>query len=432
MIANQVKKIFRENLSGAAALGHAVVIGGGIAGMSAAQILARYFEHVTIIERDCSRSESEFRQGAPQARHAHTLLPPGQTILERLFPGLGDELLAKGAVGINSEHDTAFYKEGAWQRPNPNPIEVSVISSRPLLEALIYQHLADRPAIRFMEGYEATGLEVDEAGGRVTGVRLRQRYAPSSLEISLAADLVIDASGRNSGASRWLDSLGYGTPGEETVNAFTGYASRIYRRPAEFGASWKSLYIRPSVSESRRGGIMLPLEGDRWHVTLIGMEHDYPPTGEDEFMKFARSLPTPTLYQAILDAEPLTNISGYRNTANRVCYYDRMPRFLEGFLVTGDAVYTLNPVYALGMTASVMGSMALERSLKEQLRQYPEGDLTGLARRFQKRLGQAVDRLWEIAIEEDLLWSGTEVKENLLPKGHIVPARKLNAVPMMA
>jgi 2-polyprenyl-6-methoxyphenol hydroxylase-like FAD-dependent oxidoreductase len=432
MIANQVKKILGENLSGAKTLGHAVVIGGGIAGLSAAQILARYFKRVTIVERDCSRSESGFRQGAPQARHAHTLLPAGQTILERLFPGLCDELLAKGALGIKSELDTAFYKEGAWQKPNPNPNGVSIISSRPLLEALIYQRLADRPAIRFMEGFEVVGLEVDEEGRRVTGVRLRQRHAPGSMEISLAADLVVDASGRSSGASRWLESLGYESPRQEMVDAFTGYASRIYRRPAEFAAGWKSLYIRPSVSESRRGGIMLPLEDDRWHVTLIGMAHDYPPTGEDEFLKFARSLPTQTLYQAIRDAEPLTNISGYRNTANRVRYYDRLPRYLEGFLVTGDAVYTLNPVYALGMTASVMGSMALERSLKEQLRQNAGEDLIGLARRFQKRLSQAVDRLWEMATEEDLLWPGTEVKENLLPKRHNVPARDLNAVPLMA
>jgi len=316
MIANQVKKISRENLSGAKTLGHAVVIGGGIAGLSAAQIL--------------------------------------------------------------------------------------------------------------------TGLEVDEAGRRVAGVRLRQRHAPGSTEILLAADLVVDASGRSSGASRWLESLGYETPGEETVNAFTGYASRIYRRPAEFAAGWKSLYIRPSVSESRRGGIMLPLEGNRWHVTLIGMAQDYPPTGEDAFLNFARSLPTQTLYNVIKDAEPLTNISGYRNTANCVRHYDRLPRYLEGLLVTGDAVYMLNPVYALGMTAAAMGSLALERSLKEQLRRNPSDDLSGLARRFQKRLSQVVDQLWQMATTEDLFWPGTEVKEDFMPVQSGTPVREFKAVPLMA
>jgi 2-polyprenyl-6-methoxyphenol hydroxylase-like FAD-dependent oxidoreductase len=432
MIASQVKKKSLANLADGVALGHAVVIGGGIAGLSAARILTRYFERVTIIDRDRSRSEYEFRKGAPQARHAHTLLPPGQTILERLFPGLGEELLAKGAVAIDSEYETAVYKEGAWQKPNPAHNGITITSSRPLLETLIYRRLADHTAVHFLEGFEATGLEVDLDAKRVIGVRLRQRQAPGSQETILAADLVVDASGRGSAASCWLEGLGYASPREETINAFTGYASRIYRRPANFAADWKSLYIRPSVSESKRGAILIPLEGDRWHVTLIGMAHDYPPTGEDAFLEFARSLPTQTLYQAIKDAEPLTNISGYRSMANRARHYDRLPGYLEGFLVAGDAVYTLNPVYALGMTAAVLGILALERSLNEQLRRNPSGDLTGLAHKFQKRLSQAVGRLWQMATTEDLLWPGTEVKDDLIPVRHRIPAREFKAAPLMA
>jgi len=431
MIASQVKKNSLGKHSDVALLENAVVIGGGIAGLSAARILVGYFKHVTIIDRDRSLTASEFRPGVPQARHAHTLLPPGQTILERLFPGLGADLLSKGAVAINNENETAFYKEGAWQKQNPHQNGITISSSRPLLETLIYRRLTDHPAIRFLEGFEVTGLEVDLYAKRAIGVRLRKRQSPGSPQTILAADLIIDASGRSSAASQWLQSLGYPSPRDETINAFSGYASRIYRRPANFTAGWKSLYIRPSLSESKRGAILLPLEGDRWHVTLIGMDHDYPPTGEDGFLKFARSLPTQTLYQAIQNAEPLTNISGYRSMANRVRHYDRLPYYLEGFLVAGDAVYTLNPVYALGMTAAVMGSLALERSLKEQLRRNSSGDLSGLSRRFQTRLSQSVDRLWQMATAEDLLWPGTEVKDDLIPVRHNVPAREINTVPMM-
>ena len=37
------------------------------------------------------------RRGVPQGRHVHALLPRGAHILEELFPGLLDELVAAGA-----------------------------------------------------------------------------------------------------------------------------------------------------------------------------------------------------------------------------------------------------------------------------------------------------------------------------------------------
>ena len=62
---------------------HAVVIGGSIAGLTAARVLADTFARVTIVERDRFAEDFEFRSGAPQARHAHMLLPRGQAILEQ-------------------------------------------------------------------------------------------------------------------------------------------------------------------------------------------------------------------------------------------------------------------------------------------------------------------------------------------------------------
>ena len=91
--------------------GHAVVIGTGIAGLTAAQVLTAYFEEVTLVDRDEQVGSSEFRSGVPQARHAHTLLPLGQTILERIFPGLIDELLATGTIPVDNNHKIAFYNE---------------------------------------------------------------------------------------------------------------------------------------------------------------------------------------------------------------------------------------------------------------------------------------------------------------------------------
>jgi 2-polyprenyl-6-methoxyphenol hydroxylase-like FAD-dependent oxidoreductase len=237
-------------------------------------------------------------------------------------------------------------------------------------------------------------------------VRLRGRRGLAEHETRLAADLVVDASGRESQAPQWLANLGYTPPRETSIRAFAGYASRLYQRPAEFGRNWKTLYVRPTPPHGTRGGVIIPIEGDRWHVTLLSMAGDYPPTDEAGFLAFARSLPAPQFYEAIKAAEPLTMIYGYRRTESRVRHYDQLPRYLEGFLVCGDAAYSLNPVYAQGMTAAVLGSLALEQCLRAQQRQ---GDLSGLPKAFQTQLSRVVADPWQMVTREDGRWPATEV-----------------------
>ena len=76
--------------------GHAIVIGGSIAGLLTARVLTNHFAQVTIIERDVLPDSADFRKGAPQARHAHGLLVRGQQIMESYFPGLSAELVHNG------------------------------------------------------------------------------------------------------------------------------------------------------------------------------------------------------------------------------------------------------------------------------------------------------------------------------------------------
>lgn len=397
---------------------HAVVIGGGIAGFTAARVLSDDFAHVTVVERDRLPDAPVRRHGVPQARHAHTLLPEGQQILEGLFPGLVDELLARGAVAMG-EGEQALFIAGRRQEWPRQGLDVWIAASRPLLETVIYRRMDVHPRIHVLQGYEATGLSVTEDGRRVRGVLLRSRENVYPTRTELAADLVVDASGQRSQAPEWLAALGYTPPRETTVDAFAGYASRIYRRPAGFQGSWKSLYVRPHRRTGTRGGLIVPLEGNRWHVTLIGMAGDYPPTDEEGFLAFARSLTTPDLYEAIKEATPLTKPYGYRSTGNRLRHYEALARHLEGFLVTGDAVYTMNPVYAQGMTLAAIAAQTLRQVLEAQRQR---ADLNGMAERFQKQLWQAVASEWRRATMEDQRWPGTVVSDGKQPeKGRARP-----------
>lgn len=76
---------------------HAIIIGGSLAGLLAARVLAKHFDRVTIVERDFFPEKPAPRPGIPQSGHLHILLNRGKIILEQLFPGWERELVAAGA-----------------------------------------------------------------------------------------------------------------------------------------------------------------------------------------------------------------------------------------------------------------------------------------------------------------------------------------------
>jgi 2-polyprenyl-6-methoxyphenol hydroxylase-like FAD-dependent oxidoreductase len=389
--------------------GDAVVIGGSITGLSAARILAGYFERVTILERDALPGPADFRPGVPQARHAHTLLPEGQTVFEQLFPGLTEELVTAGAVPVDAISEMAIFVDGAWRAPKNREAGRRVVFSRPLLEAALRGRLAAHPNVVFLASQDVVGLRADAGRGRVTGVRLRRRGALGDGVEEFPADLVFDASGRGSQAPRWLAGLGYAPPRETGFTTHTGYATRLYRRPAGFDEGWKILYIRPRPPAGTLGGLILPIEHGRWLVTLIGMARDYPPADIAGFEAFARRLPSPRFFEALRLAEPLDEPFGYQLTESRLRRFDRLPRYLDGFLVGGDAVMTLNPVYALGMTAAALGGLVLDECLQPR-RGHPAADrLPGLAGAYHARLNEKTARLWTKVTMEDARWPMVEL-----------------------
>ena len=74
----------------------AVVLGGSMAGLLAARVLAERFTTVVVVERDRLPDAPEPRRGVPQGKHIHGLLAGGQQAFEQLLPGLTQELEADG------------------------------------------------------------------------------------------------------------------------------------------------------------------------------------------------------------------------------------------------------------------------------------------------------------------------------------------------
>jgi 2-polyprenyl-6-methoxyphenol hydroxylase-like FAD-dependent oxidoreductase len=390
--------------------GQAIVIGGGMSGLMAAQVLSQHFAKVTIVDRDHLTESLEVRNGVPQARHPHTLMVRGQEILEQHFPGLTGDLIGQGALPIDASREVAFFVAGDWYKPTRHADTMAIAMSRPLLEMAIYRRVRANPRIQIRHAHEVVSISTDAQRQRVTGLVVHDRDGAPSVQTRLHADMVVDASGRQSQVPQWLQALGYTPADELTVNTFVGYSTRVYQKPADFAEDWKALYIRPTVKTGTRGGMIIPLEGNRWIVALLGASRDYPPTDEAGFMEFARSLPTPKLFEAIHHAEPLTKPIGYRRTDSRLRRYDQLPRYLDGLLVMGDAACILNPVHAQGITAAAIGSQALSENLQAHFNHHPAGDVRGLAAAFQKQLHHSLAELWNTIAHDDRRWPAAEVR----------------------
>ncbi len=382
---------------------HALVIGGSMAGLLAARVLSEHFERVTIIERDPLIDDAQPRKGVPQGRHAHGLLAGGAVILGKYFPDLFAALAQDGAVPLAAS-DIRRYQLGVWVAPVPGPVK-ALWQSRPFLEQHVRACLELRGNVRVLDACEVTRLRMNDE--RITGVILRHRSGEQREE-ELAANLVVDASGRGSRGPQWLASLGYGQVEETSVKIDVGYASRIYRCPDQLPTDWKVLFVLGTPPDNKRGGVIFPIEGGYWMVTLVGALRDYPPDDDAGFLEYARSLAQPELYEAIKEAEPITPITVYKYTANRWRHYERLSRLPEGFISMGDAVCGFNPVYGQGMSVAAIEAKTLNTCLREQQSCTGNNNLASFPQRFQKAIAKEIKTAWMLATGEDLRYPETE------------------------
>ncbi|MEU6167962.1 NAD(P)/FAD-dependent oxidoreductase [Streptomyces tanashiensis] len=371
---------------------HAVVIGGSLAGLLAARVLAEHAEKVTVVERDRYPEGPVARPGVPQGRHLHVLIAGGQQALDELLPGFMKELGELGAPKVGVPEDMVQWQNGKWYLRNSATAHFYT-GPRPQLEWLVRQRVLADPRIELVEGHETVGLTGDSS--RVRGVRLRERGAGGEKETRvLEADLVVDASGRSTKAADWLAGIGAEAPHEETLDTGLAYATRVYRAPEEDPHSdARGYYIVPNP-EQVYGGVVLPLGDGRHLVTLSGLRGDEPPTEEGAFEEYAKRLPHPVVSDWLSRAEPESPVYGFRKTANIRRRYDRPGRRPAGFLATGDALCAFNPIYGQGMAVAALSAVALRRALADPKR-------TPTTRLVQRALFDASKQAWDISAGAD-------------------------------
>ena len=372
----------------------AVVIGGSIAGLLIARVLADYFAQVIIVDKDKFSDIPKARRGVPQSVQPHVLFTKGYRILAELFPGIEQQLASNGAITIDWAREFQHFMEGKWGLTTEHPSDiVSVTCSRYFLEWTIRQELLKLSRVNFLEQSKVAGLVYDAAAERVKGL-----YLHSAAQLD--ADLVVDASGRSSNAPQWLRQIGL-TPAPETViNPFLGYATRRYRLPDNFQPDWKVMLISQTPPQDTRLGYLAQIEHGELIATLGGYGKDFPPLDNQGFIEFAQSLAQPQFYQAIANAVPTSPIYAHRATANRLRNYDKI-KLPKSFITLGDAVCALCPVYGQGMTVSALGAKTLQIWLNKSAANELDNN------RFQKQLARNNSFHWTLATSQDSRFPST-------------------------
>jgi 2-polyprenyl-6-methoxyphenol hydroxylase-like FAD-dependent oxidoreductase len=375
--------------------GHAIVIGGSIAGLFATRILSDYFETVTLIERDRLTDESGEHKSVPQSRHAHVLLAKGLEIASQLFPDLVDSLKNNGAIELDFGAEVRWHHFGGYKAQCPGSVNV-LSQSRSLLESQIRQRVAKLSNVICLSEHSVDGLLATPDSKQVIGVKLRSE-TQAEYPDRLSANLVVDATGRNSRTPQWLESLGYKRPEETEVLVKVGYTSRIYRRNTKDFKTRKGLIISANPPDGKRGGVMAPIEGDCLMVTLAGYLGDYPPTEDKAFLDFSRSLPAPDIYDSIADSEALSEPIPHKFPSSLRRHYEKLTGFPEGYLVFGDALCSFNPIFGQGMTVAALEAQTLDKCLQENSK-----NLKGLPRKFFAKAARVIDIPWSMATGEDI------------------------------
>jgi flavin-dependent dehydrogenase len=369
----------------------AVVVGGGIAGLFAARILADRFARVTVIERDRLPDGPEPRRATPQAPHSHVLGASGYQKVVRLFPGLDADLAAAGALPFDYFADCRTHA-GRWL-PRFSSGLVSRMGTRMLLELAIRRRLSDAANVVVRDGLRVDRIRV-EPDGRVRGVVLDDGTP-------IDADLVVDAAGLGSRTARLLASHGFGEVPEARVDLRSGTATQLFRPPEGAPPDWVAVFVR-ATDDNPRIGALTRIEGGLWRVSVSGLGGLYPKRGSDELLAFVGALPSPEIRDLLRDATPVSPVFYYGASFSRWLRYDRLARFPDGLVVVGDAVFHANPEHAQGMTFCLLAAEALGAALDASDRRI--ADRPGFSLDYQRRLARLYRPywVWNAAVELDI------------------------------
>ncbi|MGW7435212.1 NAD(P)/FAD-dependent oxidoreductase [Streptomyces sp. NPDC054849] len=375
---------------------HAVVIGGSMAGLLAAAVLAEHAT-VTIIDADTLPDSPAPRRGLPQARHVHVMWSGGARAIEDILPGITEDWTAAGAIRRSLPTDLVTKTAEGWI-PRFAEMQFNISCSRDLLDSVVRARVTALDGVSTLQQSRVRGLEGTSA--RITGVRVD---TPEEEGRYLPADLVVDASGRGSRARTWLQELGVSGIRQAEVDSGLVYATRIFEAPDGAHASGfpiVNVQSDPRVPVPGQTATIVPIENGQWQATLSGTRGGQPTGDPDAFIPFAKGIRDPIVGELLEGRKPLTDVAVTQGTANRRIYFEKVD-LPDGFFAVGDSVATFNPLYGQGMTVAAQGLLAVRALLRARGLSHP-----AFGREAQRAIAPQVATAWDLATSQDILYPG--------------------------
>jgi 2-polyprenyl-6-methoxyphenol hydroxylase-like FAD-dependent oxidoreductase len=378
----------------------ALVIGAGIAGLAAARALSDSFAQIVILERDKLTLDAAPRVGVPQGKQPHALLVGGQRALTDLYPRFLERLLKFG--GVAYDYTMARIEMSGFDPLPQRDLGIPIYSaSRPLIESVIRGELERTHNVALQEQSRVEALTLSDSGA-INGARYA---APGGAIRFISADLIIDASGRGVPTSRLLDATGRSHPETSSIGINIDYSTAIFAKPKDAPEDWLLLATMPKAPQERRGGLIMPIEGNQWLVTLTSRHSQSPPPATDaEFLAFAQTLRTRTIFNSIQSAERTSSIARYRFNGSQRVHWERLGCLPRGLLLLGDAACHFNPLFGQGMSVAAQQALLLKQLLTTAMDK--SDPLAWLQLNYFEKLAVVLDAPWSVAVS-DLIYPET-------------------------
>lgn len=382
----------------------AIVLGGGIAGLTAAIGLSEHFENVVLLERGAYGEQPTVRKHVTQGGHAHILLASGLLALQRIVPALCSALDDMGLAECDLTRDIRFCYDGRWLPRVSSGIPFRPCS-RPILEHLLLQATEARPNIQVRTGVTTTGLL---GSSTVRGARVVDESGNGE---DLEADLTVIAMGRGSKAVEWIEALSGETVPIDVVDPGLTYTSCTFEPPSGASDDWALLVDVSRYPSQSTTCVIVRSSPTEWLASLASYGRAAVPKTVEEFIQRYERGSTDVLVERLRAAKPIGTLRSFTNTANRRRRFNAIRHWPERVVVVGDGVCTLNPRYGQGMTVGALGIATLLEQLEQHWVQHET--LDGLGARFQRALDKTLTVPWQIALMEDQLWAAQHAGRQL-------------------
>jgi 2-polyprenyl-6-methoxyphenol hydroxylase-like FAD-dependent oxidoreductase len=320
---------------------------------------------VTLVERDTvevTSSEDAFhwpRKGVAHFLLPHAFNPRGRREMRTHLPDIYAAVLDAGA----EELDLRPRLSGPSRPGDEDLIYLGV--RRPLIEWALRKAVLAQREIELLPHTRVVGLLGDPQ--KVEGARTEQG--------ELRADLVVDALGRTSPVPAWLAEIGASPPALETSDCAVLYYTRYYRVrhgetlpdgpwiPTPRGILPYCLFSSFSGDNRTFGALLAILPQDHELKILRRV---------DAFEAAVAAMPSLDSWTS--RSEPITDVLGMGSLQNSFRRYRfGGQRGVPGLIPVGDALCHTNPMFALGLSQSIIHAFALATALTDaRLEDVPE------------------------------------------------------------